>query len=341
MQFAIGMIGQSLYPGSQKLWWEDIGSDEIVRMVQRADGLGFDMVRIGEHIVMHEDWVDVMGPRWVDCVSALAFVAGATKQIKVISGIIVLPYHNPIELAKALGTIDYFSGGRLIFTAALGYMEWEYELLKVPFAERGATMDEYLDAIIELWTSDKPVFDGKYVQFNRIVFDPKPRQQPRPPIWLGGHSKASPRRAARVGEGWMPWGITRAQLPGMLESIRSQSLFAERPRKFDIFMTLFEGEIDPATTLSSHPRRLCSTRTPSSSRSTSSRRSASRPLTPTRSSGAASMGRKVRSRRRRSGRPRSTSNGSSGLPRRSFPKATRSSRTMSGPRLRHRARKQR
>lgn len=70
MQFTIGMIGQSLYPGSQKLWWEDIGSDEIVRMVQRADELGFDMVRIGEHVVMHEDWVDVMGPRWVD--SALA-----------------------------------------------------------------------------------------------------------------------------------------------------------------------------------------------------------------------------------------------------------------------------
>src|SRR5580765_7739218 len=136
MQFTIGMIGQSLYPGSQKLWWEDIGSDEIVRMVQRADELGLDMVRIGEHIVMHEDWVDVMGPRWVDCVSTLAFVAGATKQIKVISGIIVLPYHNPIELAKALATIDYLSDGRLVFTAALGYMEWEYAMLKVPFAER-------------------------------------------------------------------------------------------------------------------------------------------------------------------------------------------------------------
>lgn len=247
MQFTIGMIGQSLYPGSQKLWWEEITSEEIVRMLQRADELSFDMVRVGEHVVMHEDWVEVMGPRWVDCVSTLAFVAGATKQIKVASAIIVLPYHNPIALAKALATIDYLSDGRLIFTAALGYMEWEYELLKVPFADRGAIMDEYLDAIIELWTSDRPRFDGAHVQFDGIVFDPKPKQHPHPPIWLGGHSKASARRTARVGEGWMPWGITRPQLPEMLEYIKSQPGFVERPRKLDVFMTLFEGEIDPST----------------------------------------------------------------------------------------------
>jgi probable F420-dependent oxidoreductase len=243
----LGLLGQCLYPGNQKHWFEDITPEEVVRIVQAADELGFDHFRIGEHIVMHESWVDVMGPRWVDCTSTMAFVAGASKRIKVASAIIVLPYHNPIELAKSLSTIDYFSGGRVIFTAAPGYMEWEYELLGVPFAERGKIMDEYLDAMVELWTADKPVFEGRYVSFKDIVFDPKPTQKPHLPIWFGGHTKASARRVARLGDGWMPWGVPRAQLPELLAYVQEQPEFQARPRPIDLFATLFEGTIDPDT----------------------------------------------------------------------------------------------
>jgi len=247
MKFAVGMIGQNLYPGSQKLWWEDVSADEMARMLRRADELGFDMVRVGEHVVMQESWVDVMGPRWVDCLSALAFAAGTTKRITISSGIIVAAYHNPIALAKALATIDYLSGGRLVFATAVGHMEWEFELLGVPFADRGAILDEYVDAILELWTSERPSFTGEHVHFEGIVFDPRPRQKPHPPIWFGGHSKASARRVARVGDGWMPWGVTRRELPAMLEYIRSQPEYLDRPRKLDVFMTLFEGVADPDT----------------------------------------------------------------------------------------------
>src|SRR6202050_1225388 len=247
MKFNLALPGHSLYPGNELLWFKDITGEEIITIARVADDLGFDYLRVGEHIVMHESWVPVMGPRWLDSVTTLAFLAAATKRIRLASSVTVIPYHNPIKLAKQLATVDYLSGGRLNVTAAVGYMEWEYSLLKVPFGERGAITDEYLDAILELWTSEKPSFHGKYVQFQDIVFDPRPLQVPHPPLWIGGYSNAADRRVARVGDGWQPWGVSRARLQVMLEYIRSHPAFRERPRPLDVFATLFEGKINPLT----------------------------------------------------------------------------------------------
>jgi probable F420-dependent oxidoreductase len=236
----------SLYPGDEKHWHENITSEEMVQIAQRADELGYDAAHFSEHIVMHRDNVPVMGGRWIHCTTAMGFVAGATKNIT-LAGVVVVPYHDPIELAKAYATIDYLSGGRLLVVALLGYMEWEYELLqRPPFEERGAVMDEYMDAMHELWTSDDPVFDGKYVKFSNIVFDPKPVQKPLP-VWLGGYSKPAARRLARIGDGWEPWSLTRAQVVEKMNYVREQESFRQRPRPLGLFMPLFEGETHPIT----------------------------------------------------------------------------------------------
>src|ERR1700736_2720463 len=154
MKFRIGVPGVTLYPGDVEQWWKDEPWSELVRICQAADELGYDWLHVSEHIAMHDSWVEAMGPRWLHCVTTLGYLAGATKQIKV-AGLIVVPYHHPVELAKALATVDVVSGGRLIVAAAVGYMEWEYELMNAPpFAERGAVMDEYMAAMIELWTSE-------------------------------------------------------------------------------------------------------------------------------------------------------------------------------------------
>jgi probable F420-dependent oxidoreductase len=247
MKFNLALPGQSLYPGNEKLWSKDITGEQMRTIARTADQLGFDYLRVGEHIVMHERWVPTMGPRWLDCIATLAFVAAATSRIRLATSVTVIPYHNPIDLAKKLATVDYLSNGRLNVTAAAGYMEWEFDLLKVPFAERGIITDEYLDAILELWCADHPNFHGKYVQFEDIAFDPKPTQKPHPPLWIGGHSKASARRVARLGDGWQPWGVPRSKLPEMIEYIQRQPEFCSRPRTLDIFSTLFEGRIDPDT----------------------------------------------------------------------------------------------
>ena len=148
---------------------------------------------------------------WPEQVTTLAFLAGITQRIKLVTSVMIIPYRNPILTAKMLATLDMLSKGRLILGAGVGWMEEEFELLGTPpFAERGAVTDEYLRAFIELWTKDDPKFDGKYVSFSGITFLPKPVQKPYPPIWIGGQSKPAIRRAAQIGNCWHPVGAIPA-----------------------------------------------------------------------------------------------------------------------------------
>ena len=148
---------------------------------------------------------------WPEQVTTLAWLAGITKRIKLVTSVMIIPYRNPILTAKMLSTLDMLSKGRLILGAGVGWMEEEFELLNTePFAERGAVTNEYLRAFIELWTKDDPKFEGKYVNFSDITFLPKPVQKPYPPIWIGGQSKPAIRRAAQIGDCWHPVGAIPA-----------------------------------------------------------------------------------------------------------------------------------
>jgi probable F420-dependent oxidoreductase len=255
LKFRVDIPGLATYPGGHDHWWAGIGGEEVVRMAQRADELGFDILRIPEHMVMRDDWVPKLGPRWVHALATAGVLAGATQHAMIVP-IFVLPYHHPVDLGKAIATIDFLSGGRFAFLAAAGYTEWQNELLGTPpFAERRAVTDEYLDAMVELWTSEHPRFKGTYVEFADITFDPKPAQAPYPPIWMAGNSKSAVRRAARIGDGWSPNGISRQRLREELGWLAEQPGFSERDRPFDVYLNLFEGEIDLDThTVKKQPR---------------------------------------------------------------------------------------
>jgi len=148
---------------------------------------------------------------WPEQITTLAYLAGVTERIKLVTSVMIIPYRNPILTAKMLSTLDMLSKGRLILGAGVGWMEEEFELLDAPpFAERGAVTNEYLQAFIELWTNDDPKFEGKYVNFSDITFLPKPVQKPYPPIWIGGQSKPAIRRAAHIGDCWHPVGAIPA-----------------------------------------------------------------------------------------------------------------------------------
>ena len=148
---------------------------------------------------------------WPEQITTLAYLAGVTERIKLVTSVMIIPYRNPILTAKMLSTLDMLSKGRLILCAGVGWMEEEFELLDAPpFAERGAVTNEYLQAFIELWTKDDPKFEGKYVNFSDITFLPKPVQKPYPPIWIGGQSKPAIRRAAQIGDCWHPVGAIPA-----------------------------------------------------------------------------------------------------------------------------------
>jgi probable F420-dependent oxidoreductase len=245
MKITTKVPGMTLYPGTGSHWWASITPEELVTVARRCEELGFDYITISDHIVMARESVAEMGPRWVHSLTAAGFILGATRAIKVVP-LVVAPYRNPIELAKALSTLDYLSGGRVIPLLLVGYQRWEFELMRTPFEARGRVMDEWVEAMQELWTSDRPCYHGEFVSFDQIVFDPKPVQRPLP-LWFGGRTKAALRRIARFGDGWVSYATPRAQLAAMVQYVREQPAFKERQRPLEVWVELFEGRRDPNT----------------------------------------------------------------------------------------------
>ncbi len=192
------------------------------RMARRADELGYDMLAVPEHFLIPNSHVELSGSHYFHSAAAQGFFAGATERIRLNSCIAILPLQHPVVTAKALSTLDWLSNGRMVATFGVGWLKEEFELLGVPFHERGRMADEYLAAIIELWTSDNPCFEGRYVSFRDVAFAPKPVQKPHLPIWMGGDSDAALRRAARFASGWWPFLTPVDKLAERIAFIKEQ-----------------------------------------------------------------------------------------------------------------------
>ena len=229
MRFSTGLPGINLYPPITNDWERSMQPGDYQLVARTADDLGFHSLAIPEHIVIPNDMVGLMGPSWSHAMTAMSFVAGATSRIVVDSSVIVLPYHDPVVFAKAVSTLDVLSGGRVRVSIGVGHAEREFEILRVPFHERGTLTDEYLEAIIELWTSESPKFEGKYVTFDNVAFEPKPVQKPHLPVWIGGDADAALRRAARFASGWYPFLTQPEEFPAKIEYIKSQPTFRGGP----------------------------------------------------------------------------------------------------------------
>ena len=169
----------------------------------RAETLGYDSVWVSDHVVVPRANVANFGTTIFDPLITLAVVAGATSRVRLGTTVLIVPYRQAVVTAKMVSSLDALSGGRVILGVGAGWVAAESAMLGVPFAERGPMTDEYLRAMQELWTSASPSFSGKYVQFHDLHFEPKPVQRPLP-IWVGGHGKASLRRAVELGAAWHP-----------------------------------------------------------------------------------------------------------------------------------------
>jgi probable F420-dependent oxidoreductase len=200
----------------------------MTRLAKLADQWGYDMLSVPEHFVIPKSHVELSGPHHFHAYAGMGYMLGATSRIRVNSSISILPLQHPMVSAKALSTIDWMSGGRAMVTFAVGWLKEEFDLLGVDFSQRGAMADEYIAAIIELWTKDDPVFEGQYVSFRDVAFEPKCAQQPHLPIWIGGDADAPLKRAARYAEGWWPFLTKPQDFPARLDFIRSQPDYAGR-----------------------------------------------------------------------------------------------------------------
>ena len=152
----------------------------------------------------------------------LNYVAAITTRVKIGTSVVILPYRNPIVVAKMLATTDQLSAGRLIFGAAVGWMEPEFAALNVPFADRGSFSDECLRLIKLLWTEEKVSFEGRYFSFADMQASPRPLQHPHPPIWVGGNSPRARRRVAELGDGWHATAMPLDELKAGIADLRNK-----------------------------------------------------------------------------------------------------------------------
>ena len=199
------------------------------RLAKRAEALGYDMLRLPEHLVVPREHVELSGAHYFHATAAQGYFAGATERIRIGTGVTLLALQHPIAMAKGLATIDWLSGGRIEVAFGVGWLEGEFEALGVPFHERGRISDEYLAAIIELWTKDSATYEGKYVSFRDVVLEPKPVQKPYLPIWMGGDSDAALKRTARHATGWNPFLTQPEDYPARLDFIKSRPDFKGGP----------------------------------------------------------------------------------------------------------------
>ena len=203
------------------------GDPEVaMRVARSAEDAGFESVWTGEHIVLPDPRVPPSpappGFPMLHPSTILSYLAGVTSTLRLGTGIVILPQRNPLVLAKELASVDVVSKGRLEFGLGVGYLKPEFDALGVPFSDKGARADEYIDAIRALWTQEKPEFHGRFVDFAGIDAHPRPTQQPHPPIVVGGHSPGAHRRAVSRGNGWYGFALdvdaTQKNLAGLREA---------------------------------------------------------------------------------------------------------------------------
>ena len=243
MKFAFGMPRLIELKATMQPWELAVTGADQLRLAKLADRLGYDMISVPEHFVMPLSHVDLSGPHHFHAYAAMGVYAGATERIAINSSIAILPLQHPIVTAKALATLDWLSSGRAMVTFGAGWLREEFDLLGVDFRQRGRMCDEYLAAIIELWTSEAPAFAGEFVSFRDIAFAPRPVQHPHPPIWLGGEADAVLARAARFASGWWPYLTSPEDIPARLDTILSHPGYDGRA--FDVmygFATSRVGE---------------------------------------------------------------------------------------------------
>ncbi len=179
-------------------------ADVVLDAARAAEAAGFESLWVSDHIVMSSQLAQAFGEAFFEPFAVMAYLAGVTRRPRLGISCAVLPYRHPLLVAKQVATIDHLSGGRVIFGAAAGWAEGEFQALGVPFRHRGAVTDEALQAILAAWTDPDPSFRGRFFDFDAVKVEPKPLQKPRPPLWVGGTSEKGVDRAVRFGDVWHP-----------------------------------------------------------------------------------------------------------------------------------------
>lgn len=204
--------------------------EALIRVAQAAETAGVDTLWAGEHHVLATSSSTIPATsRYLNPVVALTFAAAHTRTIRLGTGILLLPQHQPLILAKELASLDVLSAGRLIVGIGVGWAEAEFEALGVPFHDRGTRTDEYLAAMRAIWSEEAPAYHGRYVSFQGVQAFPHPVQQPYPPIVVGGRAPGALRRTVEQANGWYGFALDLDETASLLTRLREASARYQRP----------------------------------------------------------------------------------------------------------------
>jgi probable F420-dependent oxidoreductase len=227
--------------------------EDLRAIAQAAERLGFGYMTVSDHILCPRSidakypyaddgefpWTQGGGGDCMEQFTLMAWLCAATTKLRLLTSVVVIPHRNPLFMAKSIATMDVLSGGRVSIGCGTGWMREEFEALGIaPFEKRGQVTNEYIGAMKALWTQENPSYDGEFVKFRDVIFDPKPVQKPHPPLWIGGESGPAMRRVAAVGDVWYPFASN--------PKFRLASADAYRDRAQRVQQAVAEAGRDPA-----------------------------------------------------------------------------------------------
>jgi probable F420-dependent oxidoreductase len=234
----------SQFPGAYGPWEPDATIDDVARIAQRGDELGYVILTCPEHVVIPAAVPEgelYPGSCYWDPLATFGYLAAHTERIGLATIVLPLPYHHPLEIAKRYGTLDRICNGRLVLGLGTGYLKPEFETLGIPFEGRNERSDDAIRALRASFGRREPEYEGSHYRFRGMLVDPCGIQQP-PPIWIGGNTRRSLRRAVELGDTWYPFAVTPEQVAAWLAEAKSTDAWQARERPVEVFLA---ARLDP------------------------------------------------------------------------------------------------
>ena len=223
-----------LNPRVANAWEEAAGVDELLRVAEAADRLGYHHLTASNHVAIPHSASGRRGRRYWDPGVTLGLVAGRTRRIRLATYVLVLAYHHPLEIVKRYGTLDVASKGRVILGVGVGSLEEEFAMLGRSFADRGARAGDAIRALRAALGKREPEYHGTHYDFSGVTVEPT-TIQPRVPLWIGGRSARSLRRAVELdADAWTPFALEPEEVREILERARASESWSRRDRPVEI-----------------------------------------------------------------------------------------------------------
>jgi probable F420-dependent oxidoreductase len=237
----------SLSPGKHAGWELDATIDDVARIAEAAERLGYEYITCSEHVAVPVQRDGGFGPgqfpgsRYWDPLPTFGYLAARTQKIRFTTLVLVLSYHHPLEVAKRFGTLDRICGGRLNLGVGVGYLRPEFDLLGLEFDERNARSDDAIRAIRASFGRPVPDYEGPYFKYSEMVIDPCGVQQ-QIPLWVGGRTRRSLRRALELGDAWCPFALSPEQVHDWIAEVSDTPLWNQREHPLEVAVS---ATVDP------------------------------------------------------------------------------------------------